>query len=396
MDMSLSRIFPAEVILHVLSYLSPIELTKCRGVCRIWRETIDDLLDCDAKWRKICVDDFKQILSAPRIMVKNGLSYFELYRSLFLMRNWPSMEPQERCILEAKGRDEIGVFQIIKKDLIGIITSNFIVYYDFDGNKVEKDFFGSYNQYVEDEDMMAVQTIEGCAVFSYKIEYFEMKAYDVTHAAVIFITLNERVGYFVDAAFRIYACEANEATERVEVRYICNCLEPVMCISYTDKLNILTKSGNIYAYERSLVLVQRIELNVIEVLYEYQFIQHVNWRIVSMWQSIPGKRYYKEISYICLYGDYVFVGSNWGVVLLYKMCKNFVPVEAIPIKRWDLDGGRAVDRSSAVIKIEVVAMDYGHIVFMNTMKKLVAFEFVHDELFQSVEPSPVVSVAETE
>ncbi|KAJ2941776.1 hypothetical protein O0L34_g15834 [Tuta absoluta] len=381
---------PTEVLLYIFTYLPAKQLVKSREVCLRWRNIIDGVTRSDSLWRKHCRQDFNDVYKIARSKARVGMLWFNIYRSLSL---WPKLE-QARVIRDEFAsatcvNDEIQGFEVLKDGIIGIHKRGAIIYYDIETLEPSKrgPITGDYMHYTENKDTIIIRSYHLHLFIVRKIienPHYETNA---TFDNVKICLLFDRELYYVDLNNDIYVCKLIDGN--LSARFLKHSDESVLCLGYSNHLNILTFQRNIYSIiNGDMVLSCNLDesSNLIHELYKYKLVETVDWGIFFQWMCLLRRRVpegpLQEILTVRMYGDIVLVGCNWGVFRIYY--KPFSDGEfdlynAEPVKQYNF-----MERSDCpvltmcpILKVDVLEAEDGHTIIVAMPKKIAILDFIH-------------------
>lgn len=381
---------PTEILLYIFTYLPGRQLIKCRRVCRGWNHVINGMTHSDVLWRKHCKQDFKDVYKIARAKCRVGMLWYNIYRSLAL---WPFLnharETRDEFAFAGNINEEIRGFEILKNGIIAVHKCQTIMYYDIETLEESKrgPLTGHYFKYTEDQNNIIIM---GNYLHLFVVRKHLQNPHHETNVTFdnvkSYLLINDKV-YFVNLDNEIYVCELD--SENLSARLLKQSEESVMCLGYTNNLHILTVDRNIYTVmDTSLVLSCQLEEcpNLLQQLYNYKFLETVDWRIVLQWMCFLRRRVpsgpLQEIITVKTYGDIVFVGCNWGVLRIYYnpyVDGVFDFYNAEPVKQYNF-----MERSDCpvltrcpILKVDVLESEEGHTVIVAMPKKIAVLDFVH-------------------
>ncbi|KPJ10871.1 hypothetical protein RR48_10051 [Papilio machaon] len=381
---------PAEIVVYIFSFLSARELIKCRQLSIRLKEIVDSMIQTEALWRQHCKSEFSSIYQMARYKSKPGLLWYNIYKSLKL---WSKLayarEDLDEFASASELSNEISNVIILRDGLIGVHTRGGIVYYHIEtlDKAKREDIRGTYLRYMENDDMIVV--------LSYNLQLFIIRKTIqnprfepcVKFDNVKTFLLIDEITYYVTLSDDIYECKREDLTsKRLE-----HSDDGVMSLSYSrNKLHILTFQRSIYSVNgKNLVLECTLgsDTSLLDQLSKYNFLESLDWRIYNQWMYVLNHNLphgpLRDIIKVRMYGDVVFVGSNWGVLRIYYApytgeifdLYNAEPVRQFNfIERYDCP----VLSNCPIIQIDVSEREDGHTVIVAMPKKIAVLNLTHN------------------
>lgn len=381
---------PTEVLIYIFSYMTPIQLVRCRQVCWRWRLIIDNLLKRDQLWREFCKRDFKDMYKAAFYKCKSGLHWCDVYRTLSL---WPRLneatESRDEFAPASSSADEVRDFQVLRDGIVGVQSRGSITYYDLDTMEPFKtgNIQGNYLRYMENESTILI--------LGYNLNLFIIRKYkndksegNASFQNVKTFILRKHEVYFVTLSDAVYICKLDD--DELNCVQVAQMSSGVMCIGYTTQLNILTFQRDIFSIigkERKLQCTMGPTTNLLHVLKTYNLLEHLDWRVYFQWMyvlnhSIP-QGPLRDIIIIKIYGNAVFMGSNWGVLRIYYspyVNGEFDIFKSEPIRQYNF-----MERCDCpvlsmcpIIQIDIVEGEDSHSILVAMPKKIAVITYSHD------------------
>lgn len=382
---------PTEILLYVFTYLPAKQLTRCRQVCGRWKHIIDGMTRSDALWREHCKTDFSDVYKVARQKARVGVLWFHLYRCLSL---WPRLqcarESRDEFASAGSVSDEIQNFQILRNGIIGVHKRTAIVYYDIETLEPSKrgPITGDYVHYTENEDtivinnyhlhLFIIRKVINNAKFETNVTFDNVKTFIVVNREVYFVNLNNE----------LYVCQLDD--KDLSGKFIIRSDESVMCLGYTDHLNLLTFERNIYSVINGRLVLKCCldnHSNLVHQLHAYRLLEKLDWRILFQWMCVLRLKVpngpLQDIITVCPYGDTYFVGCNWGVLRIYYAPYTDGELDfynAEPVKQYNF-----MERSDCpvltmcpILQIDILENEDGHTVLVAMPKKMAVLDFVHN------------------
>ncbi|CAG5001110.1 unnamed protein product [Parnassius apollo] len=383
-------VLPTEIVLYIFTYLTAKELIKCRQVCIRFKQIVDELTRSDALWREYCKKNYPTIYKIARYKSKPDLLWYNIFKSLTL---WPKLadakEDWDEFASASSVNEEISNFQILRDGVIGVHKREAIIYYDIESLERAKReaITGDYLKYKENDDTIVIlsyhlqlfvihKNIQNPR-FETNVTFDNIKTFILEGEEVYYVTLNDD----------IYVCRLkNLSTELLE-----HTDEGIMSLGYChNRLRVLTLQRHIYTYNgKNLVFTCLLgpDKNLLNLLYKYSFLDTVDWKIYNQWMYVLN-RYIPEgplrdIITVRVYGEVVFVGSNWGVLRIYYSPftgGEFDLYNSEPIKQYNF-----TERSDCpvlsmcpIVQIDVSESEDGHMVIVAMPKKIAVLRFTHN------------------
>uniref|UniRef100_A0A1E1VXQ2 F-box domain-containing protein n=1 Tax=Pectinophora gossypiella TaxID=13191 RepID=A0A1E1VXQ2_PECGO len=389
--LSLPYSLPTEILLYILTYLPAKHLVRCRQVCVRWRNIIDWLTTSDSLWREHCKRDFSDVHMIARHKARVGMLWFNIYRSLSL---WPQLslarDVHDEFASASCLNDEIQSLEVLKNGIIGVHKFGSIVYYDIETLEPAKrgPITGEYVSYSENDNAIILKTHNLHLFVIRKLihnPHFESNA--TFHEVKTYI-LVDKLLYYVDLNNDIYLCKLDEAN--LVNKLVKESEEFIMCLGYTDRLNVLTFRRNIYSMiDGNLVLVCDLDecYNLLHQFYKYNLLETVDWRIVFQWTCIMHHKLpegpLREIMTVRIYGDVVLVGCNWGVFLIYYAPftnGEFDLYKTVPVRQYNFmePSDCPVLIVCPILRADILEAEDGHTIILAMPKKVAVLDFVHD------------------
>lgn len=380
---------PTEIVIYIFTYLPVKDLIKCRRVCIRLKQIADSLIISEGLWREHCKKDFSNVYKIARYKSRPGLLWYNIYRSLSL---WSKLafarEEYDEFASAADLNNEISNVIILKDGIIGVHTQSAIIYYDIESLEKAKRgaITGTYLRYMENDDTIVILNYNLQLFIIRKIIQNPRYETNITFDSIKSFLLVDDLIYFVTLTDDIYVCQLeNLSSERLG-----HSDEGIMSLSFCrNKLHILTFQRSILSYdEGSLTLECTItsDMHLLNQLAEYNFLETLDWRIYNHWMYVLNLKLpngpLRDIIKVHVYGDVVFVGSNWGVLRIY-----FAPYTDGLFDIYDVEPVRQfnfMDRSDCpvltycpIIQIDVCESEDGHTVIVAMPKKIAVLNFIH-------------------
>ncbi|XP_068627323.1 uncharacterized protein [Battus philenor] len=381
---------PTEILLLIFTFLPAKDLIKCRGVSTRLKQIVDGLTRSDALWRDHCKNDYPCLYKTARYKSRPGLLWYNIYKSLSL---WPQLvharEEWDEFASASSVNEEISNFRILRDGVIGVHKRSAIVYYEIETLERAKrgNITGDYLRYTENEVAIVI--------LSYHLQLFIIRKQiinprqetNITFDNVKTFILVDSEVYFVNLNDDIYICRLIDFSNEM----IKHSDDGIMSLGHRqDKLHVLTFQRNIYTVVGNELLFTCAlgpECNLLHLLYQYNFLETLDWRIYNQWMYVLNHTIpegpLRDIITIRMYGEVVFVGSNWGVLRIYYApfsSGEFDLYNAEPIKQFNFMERYdcPVLSMCPIIQIDVSEAEDGHTVIVAMPKKIAVLNFTHN------------------
>lgn len=381
-------VLPSEILMKIFSYLSGIELVKCRAACRRWNSIISTICLSDVLWQDYCKTDYTDTYQIAKLKSRPQLQWFQIYKSLSL---WPKLTSAREIRYEFASAchvsDEIKNFTILRNGIIGVHKHNRISYYDVQTMKETKEspISGQFLRYTENDELILTLTYHLQLQIIKKVENSFHEIIACIENVKCFL-LNDRSVYYVTLSDEVCISEMDKD---FKCKFITHVEDGVMTIGHGNHLNVLTFRRHIC----SLIDDKLIEVccldkvsNPFHRLRKYNFLEHFDWRIYFQWMyvlnhSIPEGLGLGDIVTVRSYGDIVFIGSNWGMLRIYHApfsAEQFDLNNAIPMKQYNFMEFCDSPAMSMcpIIQVDVMEAEDGHTVFVAMPKKIAVINFI--------------------
>lgn len=382
---------PTELLLYIFTHLAARELTKCREVCLRWKYIIDSLQRSDPLWREHCRKDFSNIYKIARRNSTPGMLWFNIYKSLSL---WPKLalacEAKDEFAFASNPGQQIIDFTLLQSGIIGVHKMASIEYYSVDSLEKAKcnPIDGSYLKYTENEEAIVIITYQMQLIVVCKSLRPASAKPNTSKENVKSFYLIDHHLYYVTHSSEIYHIDLRD--ENLNSIFIKRCREEILCMGYMDKLHILTIDRNIYSIvNNNLVLTTILDgsTSILNKLREHNMLENMYWRIYLEWmyefRQSPPQGPLSDLSVIKPYGDMVFVGSSWGVLLIYEVQSRteLDLYNSEPIRQYNFMERQdcpVLSDFCPILQIDALEAEYGHTVLVAMPKKIAVLNFTHN------------------
>lgn len=386
---------PTEILYNVFSFLAIKDLMICRGVSTRWKTIVDKIVGNENFWLNLCQKEFKEYYRTAKKKAHSNLNWYYLYRSLCV---WPKLavatEEVDEFASAYRTCDEVRSIEVLGDRILGIHRERAVEYFYGDTfTEVPRGpFSGNYARYTENDSVLIVQTyrlqlfiirkVLNNHTDEQKVVFDHVKLYLLTNTELYYVKINDEI-----YVCNIYNCE------KITHKFIKRAESPdsVMSLGYKDGcLNILSFRRNIYTIvnNRDMVFKQSVtnEKNILNVLYNYNFLENLDWRIYFQWMYVLHHKIpqgpMREIIVVRSYGDLFFVGTTYGVLSIFY--RPFINSEIDLFKTQPLRQINFMLRSDIpvlatcpILQIDVIEIEKGHTVFVAMPKKVAVLKYTH-------------------